>query len=298
MLIKYLFKVLKKYQMKDLLIFFLVTAYAVSSYAQSGFTREKKNFYLKADYQFYNSVVYRNNVGTAVKTNEFSQKTFSLYGEYGISDKFAINANIPVFRINGYENTNAVGGFGDVSFELKYALKKGKFPIALSIAPSLPTGTKKLFAKSKENSFDKIDLPTSDGEFNVWTTAAISHSFYPKPMYASAFTSFNFRTKYKERNFQDQFQAGVEFGYKFIDKLWLSGKLLVLTGVGPQPAIADFIRGDGASYTGVSINSQYELGKHLGLNAQYFRCNSLIVRAKNIYAAGTFSFGVVYVKKR
>jgi len=284
--------------MKNLLIFFLASAYSVSSFSQSGFTREKQNFFVKADYQFYNSVNYNNNKGTEIETSRFSQKTFSLYGEYGISERFAINANIPVFRLNGYETTNAVAGVGDLSVELKYALKKGKFPIAVSIAPNLPTGTQQLFANSKLNNFDKIDLPTGDGEFNIWTTAAISHSFYPKPMYASAFTSFNYRTKYKDRNFQNQFQTGVEFGYKFVNKLWLSGKIFVLTGVGPQPMFADFIRGDGSSFTGVTINTLYELGKHLGLSAQYFRCNSLIVDARNNYAACTFSFGLTYVKKR
>ena len=284
--------------MRNLLIFFLASASCFNSFSQSGFTREKKNLFVKADYQFYNSEDYNNNSGTKIKTSKFSQKTFSLYGEYGISNRFAINANIPFFRLNGYETTNTVGGFGDVAVELKYALKKGKFPIALSIAPSLPTGTKQLLANSKTNSFDRIDLPSGDGEFNVWTTAAISHSFYPKPMYASAFTSFNYRTKYKERNFQNQFQTGIEFGYKFVNKLWLSGKVFVLTGVGPQPVFADFIRGDGSSFTGVTINTMYELGKHLGLTAQYFRCNSLIVDARNNYAAGTFSFGVTYIRKR
>ena len=283
---------------KKYLLFLLVLTYSASSFSQSGWTREKKNFFLKADHQFYNSVDYHNNAGTVIKTSRFSQKTFSLYGEYGISKKFSINANIPVFRLNGYETTETVGGFGDILIELKYSVKKGKFPIALSIAPSFPTGTKTLFAKSKLNSFDKIDLPTGDGEFNVWTTAAISHSFYPKPMYASAYTSFNLRTKYKDRNFKNQLQTGVEFGYKFANKLWLSGKLFVFTGLGSQPTVADFIRGDGTSYTGATLSTLYEFGKHIGINVQYFKCNNLIVKARNTYAVNTFSFGITYSKKR
>ena len=283
---------------KKYLLILLALAYSFSSFSQSGWTREKNNIYLKADYQFYSSNNYHNNTGTVIKTSRFSQKSFSLYGEYGISKKFSVNANIPVFKLNGYETTNTVGGFGDISIELKYSVKKGKFPIAVSIAPSLPTGAKQLFAKSKLNSFDKIDLPTGDGEFNVWTTAAISHSFYPKPIYASAYASFNLRTKYKDRDFQNQLQSGVEVGYKFANKLWLIGKLFVFTGLGSQPVVADFIRGDGTSYTGATLNTSYELGKHLSLFGQYFRCNSLIVKAKNNYTANIFSFGVTYIKKR
>lgn len=273
-------------------------AFSTSSFSQSGWTREKKDYFIKLDYQFYNSVDYYNINGTLVKTNRFSQKTFSLYAEYGLSEKFSINTNIPLYRLNGYETTETVGGFGDVMVELKYAVKKGKFPIAVSIAPSFPTGTKELFANSKVNNFDKINLPTGDGEFNVWTTAAVSHSFYPKPMYASAYTSVNFRTKYEDTHFQNQFQAGMEFGYKFANKLWLSGKLFVFTGLGSQPVVADFIRGDGSSYTGLSLNSLYQLGKHLGVNVQYFRCNDLIVKTRNIYAANIFSFGITYSKKQ
>jgi hypothetical protein len=56
---------------------------------------------------------------------------------------------------------------------------------------------------------------------------------------------------YKDRNFQNQYQTGIE--YQFFDKLWINTKVSILTGVGRQPMTADFIRGDGTSYTGISL---------------------------------------------
>lgn len=277
---------------------FMLIVGLTSTFAQSGWTKEKKNLFIKIDYQFYNSTDYNNLNGTTIQTDEFKQNTFLFYGEYGISNKFSINAYLPIFRFNAYENTETVSGIGDLKLELKYALLKGKFPLAISVAPEFPTGPKNLFAKSKVNSFDEINLPTGDGEFNVWTTAAISHSFYPKPLYVSAFTSFNYRTSFENRDFQNQLLSGVEAGYKLFDKLWLSGKLSALNGLGAKPRFADFIRGDGTTYTGISFNGMYEIGKNYGINLQYFTPSNLIVKSRNNYNANIYSIGLVYAKKR
>lgn len=265
---------------------------------QSGWTKEKSNLFLTLDYQFYKSVDFNNLSGDNIKTDEFKQNTILLYAEYGLSNRFSVNAYFPMFRTNAYQNTETVSGIGDLKLALKYALSKGKFPIAISIAPEFPTGAKNLQSKSTINNFDQINLPTGDGEFNFWTTVAISHSFYPKPAYVSAFSSFNYRTKFEDRNFQNQLLSGVEFGYKLMNKLWLSSSILVLNGIGQKPQFADFIRGDGTTYTGFSVNSLYEIGKHYGINLKYFRPTDLIVKSRNNYDANIFSVGLVYSKKR
>jgi hypothetical protein len=93
---------------------------------------------------------------------------------------------------------------------------------------------------------------------------------------------------YKDRNFQNQYQTGIEVGINF-DKLWINTKVSILTGVGRQPMTADFIRGDGTSYTGISLGGLYEFGNNFGLTAQYFNSNSAIVKAKNIYSNNILS---------
>ncbi|SEA77291.1 hypothetical protein SAMN05443667_108171 [Flavobacterium gillisiae] len=268
-----------------------------STIAQSGWTKAKDTYFLKLDYSTYTSSDFRNNNGNSLKTSEFSQNAVSFYGEYGITDRLTAITFIPLYKQNGYETTNKVSGFGDIKLELKYALLQKSFPLSISIAPELPTGKKDNFATNKNNPLEKINLPSGDGEFNVWTTLAISHSFAPLKLYASAYSAFNYRTKYKERNFQNQYQAGIEVGYQFFDKLWINSKVSILTGVGAKPETADFIRGDGTSYTGVSVGGMYELGQNFGITAQYFNSNSAIVKAQNIYANNIFSVGIVYQKK-
>ncbi len=283
---------------KILFAFFLMFFCSEVSFGQSGWTKEKSNLFLSLDYQFYQSKDFNNSKGDNIITDEFKQNTVSLYGEYGLSNRFSANAHLPIYRTNGYQNTETVSGLGDLRLELKYALSKGKFPVSISVAPEFPTGAKNLQSKSTLNSFDQINLPTGDGEFNLWTTAAISHSFYPIPVYVSAFSSFNYRTKFEQRNFQNQLLSGVELGYKLVNKVWVSGKVSVLNGIGPKPKFADFIRGDGTTYTGVSFNVLYEIGKHYGINVKYFRPTDLIVKSRNNYDANIFSVGVVYSKKR
>ncbi len=285
--------------MKNHIYIFLTLSifFSINTNAQSGWTKAKNTYFLKLEYSSYKSTDFRNNIGTSLKTSEFSQNATSIYAEYGISDRLTAISSIPLYKQNSYETTNKVSGFGDIRLELKYALLKDKFPLSIAIAPEIPSGKKDLFAVNKNNPLEIINLPTGDGEFNIWTTLAVSHSFSPLNLYASAYSAFNYRTKYKERDFQNQYQAGVEVGYKFIDKLWVNTKLSIQTGIGKNPEIADFIRGDGTSYTGVSLGGMYEVGKHFGITAQYFNSNSAIVKAKNIYANNILSFGIVYQKK-
>ena len=285
--------------MKKISTIFLLLAFilTIPTNAQSGWTKAKNDYFFKLDYSSYKSSDFRNNDGKSLKTSGFSQKAVSIYGEYGITDRLTAITSIPLFKQNGYETTNNVNGFGDVRLELKYQLLQKSFPLSISVAPELPTARANNFATNNQNPLDQINLPSGDGEFNVWTTLAVSHSFAPSKLYASAFSAFNYRTTYQDRDFQNQFQSGVEVGYKLFDKLWLNSKVIIQTGVGKGPQFADFIRGDGTTYTAVSVGGMYELGNNFGITAQYFNTNSAIVKAKNVYTNNILSFGIVYKRK-
>ena len=281
------------------LIYLLTFAIPVFVFGQSGWTKNKKSYFFKLDYSFYKANDFRNLNGESTITTDFNQKSVALYGEYGITDKFTIQTFVPIYKQNGFEETTKVSGFGDVQLEFKYALLTKNFPLALSIAPEFPTGKSNNFAEKVNvadglSLIEKINLPTGDGEFNVWTTLAVSHSFAPKNLYASAYTAFNYRTQFEDINFQNQIKAGVEVGYKFFDKLWLNSKVTVLKGVGSKPKFADFIRGNGTSYTGIAAGAMYEFGKNIAITADYFNSNGLIVKAENVYVNNIFSVGIVY----
>lgn len=266
--------------------------------AQSGWTRAKQDIFVKLDFTALKSNRYHNLAGDVVKTNTFQQQALLLYGEYGITGRFAIHVNLPLLKVNAFNVSKKVAGIGDARIEFKYALLKGRFPLAISVAPEFPTGPKQLLSQNLVNSFEKINLATGDGEFNIWTTLAVSHSFYPKPAYATLYTAFNKRTRFEGQSFQDQLQVGGEFGYKVKNKLWVSVKMFSLLGLGQKPAFADFIRSNGTTYTAYSLSGLWELGKHWGISAQYFGYTDLFFKSTNLYKAGQVSVGLSYQRKR
>ena len=76
----------------------------------------------------------------------------------------------------------------------------------------IPTGNGVNLSQSKElnifGTYDFINLPTTDGEFNVWTTLAASHSTKSGKTFGSIYCGANWRTK----GFGHQIQAGLEVG--------------------------------------------------------------------------------------
>ncbi|MEL7146415.1 MAG: hypothetical protein AAFO69_08615, partial [Bacteroidota bacterium] len=121
---------------------------------------------------------------------------------------------------------DAVNSVGDTDLSLKYGLVVDK-PIVVSakLTFGLPLGN--------PSGGETGTLQTGDGEFNQMLTLEASHSFYPKPLYASVSLGFNNRTN----NFSDEVRFGVEAGYTL-------GKF---TGILRLAGIESLMNGDGAS---------------------------------------------------
>jgi len=244
-------------------IFFLFIS--LGAISQSGWVREKGKYFVKQDFNYFESDHY-----------------YNLEGDN---------------RWNSFETTEKVSGIGDARIELKYAVLKGKFPLAISIAPEFPTGPSELLAQNKIFSFENANLPTGDGELNIWSTIAFSHSFQNQPMYMSAFSAYNYRTEYEDRLFQDQIESGFEIGYQFFGSLWLIHKTIIREGIGPDPERAGFIRGDGTTFTAHSIQAMWQYRDSWGVSIQYFNYSDVIVSRRNLYSDGLFSIGVLYELK-
>lgn len=266
-------------------------------FGQSGWTKAKNSYFVKLGYSFFASDVYYNPDGDKLNTSEFRQQSINLYGEYGITDRITVIVNFPVLRWNGFETTETVSGIGDLRTEFKYALFRNKIPVALSIAPEFPTGPSDLFAQNKEVSFEQINLPTGDGEFNIWTTLAGSTSFHPVPAYISASAAHNLRTSYEGINFQDQLKFSLEFGYQVIQGLWVNALLNTQTSVGEKNPVTDFVRGDGTSYTAWGLGAAYEFIPQFSLNVQFWDYAGFLFPLENIYSAPTLSVGIFYEVK-
>lgn len=276
-------------------LFLLLLALSVN--AQSGWTKKKGTFFSKLSYNFYSSDQYFNLSGEKLETSTFRQRGIFLYGEYGLTDKLTLLTSWPAFKANSFETTSTVYGIGDLALGVKYALLQGKFPVAISFTPEIPLAPSDNYAQNKTNSFEQINLPTGDGEWNFLFNLAASHSFHPVPVYVSAYTTYNKRTSYKGVRFSDQFIAGIEGGINIAKKAWVNTKLAVQKTVGEQPGVTDFIRGEGTEFTAISLGVYVPVYKGLGVDVSYFNYTDWIVKRQNLYSAGIISIGIVYEKK-
>jgi hypothetical protein len=261
---------------------------------QSGWTKSKGEGFFQTSFSTFNSKDYFTLEGEKLLTNRFHQQSIVFYGEYGVTDKFTVIANLPLQNFNGFETTETVSGLGDLRLEFKHSLLKKFLPLAISVAPEIPTGKANNFTYSTVNDFERINLPSGDGEFNVWTTLATSFALGDFPFYGSLFGSYNYRTQYDGISFSDQMALGVEFGYKFFDKVWVNARLNGLTSVDEITEVTDFVRGDGTEYTSYSIGASVPVYKEFHLNLNYRNFNDLLFQRKNIYSGGVFTIGIFY----
>jgi hypothetical protein len=261
---------------------------------QSGWTKSKGEGFFQTSFSTFNSKDYFTLEGEKLLTNRFHQQSMVFYGEYGVTDKFTVIANLPLQNFNGFETTETVSGLGDLRLEFKHSILKKILPLAISVAPEIPTGRANNFANSIVNDFERINLPSGDGEFNVWTTLATSFALGDFPFYGSLFGSYNYRTQYDGISFSDQIAVGMELGYRVFDKVWVNARLNGLTSVDEITEVTDFVRGDGTEYTSYSIGASVPVYKEFHLNLNYRNFNDLLFQRKNIYSGGVFTIGIFY----
>lgn len=265
--------------------------------AQSGWTKGKKEGFYQLSFQSMQSNDYYTLDGDLLETNQFTQQSLVFYGEYGVTDRFTIIANLPLQTWNGFETTEKVSGLGDLRLEFKHAILKKYLPLTISVAPELPIGKANNFAKSTVNDFEQINLPSGDGEFNVWSTLASSFALPNAPFYGSIFGAYNVRTEYDGIQFNDQFAIGAEIGYQFAKKVWVNARLNALATVGEVPVATDFVRGDGTEYTSFSFGASVPVYQKIHLSLNYRNFNDLIFDRKNLYSSGVISIGLYYERK-
>lgn len=263
-------------------------------HAQSGWTRGAKGLYVQASAVHFSSNNYYNTAGVlSTQGSTFNSSGLLLYGEYGISNRFTAILDVPLVRLNSFSTTETVSGIGNIQLGLKYKLLKN-FPLSFQIALDIPSNDGVNIAKAKKaNDFglvEEINIPVSDGEFNVWTTLAASRSFGKGKTYASLYSSVNFRTE----SFSNQFHLGAELGHLFFNKLYLIGELKIQEKLGSENSnpTASFLYGEGTTFTSFGLTTVFNATSHLKLVANYSDYSGFLVKRKNIYDGGTFSIGL------
>lgn len=263
--------------------------------AQNGWTRGKEGVYAQAALAHTSSNRFFTPTGTLQDAgNSFLSTSIILYGEYGLTDRLDATLNLPLFALNRFTNTTVVGGIGNARLGLKYGLLK-KIPVSLQVELDIPTGDGMNLAQTREpNSlgiFEQINLPTSDGEFNVWTTLAASLSSDKGKTFGSLYGSYNFRTQ----GFRDQILLGGELGQKITDKLLLIGKLRAQTrlpGQEGRTSTGSFLYGEGSTFTAYSVLAMFNLTDKVLLLGEYSDFAGFLAPRRNLYDSPGFSVGV------
>jgi hypothetical protein len=218
--------------------------------------------------------------------------TTSLYGEYGITNRFTAILYLPFFvrtiqnelqynQSGMVEEGDELNSFGDTDISFKYGLVVNK-PIVVSatLLLGLPFGN--------SGGGKTGVLQTGDGEFNQMLRIDVSHSFYPRPLYTSAYTGFNNRTN----GFSDEWRAGLELGYTVKQKLTLIAKLSVVQSLfnGSESVPSNGIFSNNTEYISPEIEVAYSCKPNWGIS---FSIGGALA-ARNILAAPNYGIGIFW----
>jgi hypothetical protein len=261
--------------------------------AQGGWTQPDGGMFVKVDWSYLNASEYATPDGERIETEAFIQHNINLYSEFGLSSRVTLLVQGPLLRSQRFATTTSATGLGDLRIDLKYRLTSDDLPVALSIGAEMPTGDP--LRTVEVNAIPGLDqpLPTGDGEWNVWTTVAASRGW--RKTYLSAFAAANWRTSNDDFDFVNLYQAGVEFGFRPADPLWLNLKLRAQfrEGLGevPEPY---FLYGDATTYTITALEAYYAFHPQWGATLTFLSGGDLISKMRNLYLAPVISLGVVY----
>ena len=183
-----------------------------NAWAGGGWPQEKGGFFAKINQYSILSQFYFSPTGEVIDISRTDFHSFSVYGEYGITDKLTGILNAPLFvrsvlheerDFNGtlIRRKEAVNSVGDIDVALKYNfLNKSGWVASAILDLGIPIG----IAKGGNSGL----LQTGDGEFNQLIEVYVSRSVGNG--YFTFSTGFNNRTQ----SFSDEFRFGLEAGRK------------------------------------------------------------------------------------
>ena len=255
--------------------------------AGGGWTRLKGQGYAKVGLTVANTDRYHPLQGGTISTAQFRQQVYSLYGEYGLTNRLEATLNFPFFRRATFPDTSPGQGVGDPEVGLRYSVLTGKWPLAVQIAAQAPLGNPNARGIYQNDPTNFVFLPTGNGQWNIWTRAALSHSLGTLPAFFTLEAGYNARTA----GFTDQYTYGAQAGYKFFDKLWLTASLRTLDNVrAPDPSKLNRIGlGEGVAYSAASLGASYNFTRHISVTAD---AAGGFGKLRNVYSGVQYTAGV------
>lgn len=275
---------------KYVLIFALISFN--HAFAGGGWPQPKSHGYFKLSQNFIRSPYYFSPDGEIIDITTISLYTSSLYGEFGITDRLTGILYFPFFVRNTLnevqynqsgktEPGDSFNSVGDTDLSFKYGIVVNK-PIVVSatLMLGLPIG--------KTSGGETQILQSGDGEFNQMIKIDVSSSFYPKPIYVSAYAGFNNRT----RGFSDEVRFGAEIGFtfkKFIPILKLNTVHSLFNG--NAEVVQNGIFSNNTEYVSPMLELNYQATEKLGISSS----GGFALSGRNILASPNWSLGL-YLK--
>ncbi|SDX59204.1 hypothetical protein [Hymenobacter psychrophilus] len=258
------------------------------AHAGGGWIRPAGGAYAKIGLTSVNTNKYYTLAGQEITTNRFTQQVASLYAEVGLGHHLEAVLSFPAYRRARFSASTATQGIGDAQLGLRYGVLRGAWPLAVSVTAELPTGNPDARGTNTSNSQIAIALPTGDGEFNIWTHAVLSHSFFEQ-LYGTVDAGFNARTK----GFTNQYSYSAQVGYLLLRKVWLTGTVRTLANVQTPRSgrLASIGIGEGVAYSTAALGANYAATDHLWFTADWA---TGFGKLRNVYAGSQFTVGVAW----
>ena len=283
--------------MKKIVLSLLFISNIQIAFAGDGWVQEKNKGYFKLNQWWLIANQHFTNTGELDPNQTRATYITSLYGEYGISNKFTAILYFPFFtRSLSYDQKSsttgdiiqegeAINSVGDTELTIKYGLiQNDKIALSTSLTLGLPFGI--------SDGGSDGSLQTGIGEFYQMFRLDASKSFtigntYP---FASIYGAFNHRSKNYSNEFKYGFKAGIELNK------WL---LIINTfGVSSFKNVEnDFgnsgtsIFGNNTEYFSVSPEIAYKFTERIGVTANV----AVPIWGKLILASPSYSIGVFWV---
>jgi len=282
--------------MKYIVVTFSLLLIQINAFGQSGWAREKGGAFVQASVSTFSSKDFYSVTGNLFDQGDrFQSQALTIYGEYGITNRITGILNLPLYKSGRFSGTDRVGGIGDIRVGAKYAIFQ-QIPVSFAIEAEIPTGDGFNFAQVQDPIVpgERINIPVSDGEFNVWSTLAVSKSLPTGKTYGSFYGQYNIRTE----GFTDQYRLGLELGQRFIDRIWLIGRLGIQESVSNEiETTVSFLYGEGTTYTTYGLTVMADLTNILKLTASFNEYAGFIADRMNVYDGATWSVGIAWELK-
>lgn len=223
------------------------------------------------------------------------QFNLNFYGEYGLINNLDLVAYVPFFSRNFQNNIlsgttgdvitqgEAINSIGDVDLGVRFGfIKKEKVVASIDITLGLPTGNSQ---GGSDGSYQ-----TGDGEFNQMIRASVGlpFKFGNTEAFSKFYAAFNNRTE----NFSDELRLGTELGFKFIDRLWILGKLDIVESLKNGSLSAQNSQGsifaNNIEFMAAGVEAAYSFSDKWGISANY----TSAFRGEIVFAAPSYSAGI------